>query len=314
MALELVNEKQVTQHWCISWLCATITLVKFQRKRECRLTTSYPARSKSLFFTLPSIIFLIFVQALELVLGFNFPNIELPTLFTVILLMDIVSGTPLALWGILWLISIIQASRDMAKPISLTAKFSNLKVSKAISDGWGIFFQVGIILIFFVIMRANQLANQSDENTSVYLLYETFDPIPRWVFATGFYPIAEIANTRWGEGSVGVEPLTKKNIDKALRNGRLVVLASHGGYSAGTVGLSFDPNDNYSPADVYRIGGAGPDLQFVYISGCNTGALETEWTQSLLPAKVITFNRISWATEHAIWLWTDGIKVALEIK
>lgn len=266
------------------------------------------------FLLLPSIIFLIFVQALELVLGFNFPNIELPTLSKIILLMDIVSGAPLALWSVFWMISIIQASHDVVKPISLIAKISNLKVSKVISVGWGIFLQIGIIFIIFVIVRANQLANQSDKNTSVYLLYETFDPIPRWVFATGFYPIAEIANIRWGEGSVGVEPLTKENIDKALRNGRLVVLASHGGYTAGTVGLSFDPNDNYSPADVYRIGGAGPNLQFVYISGCNTGALETEWAQSLLPAKVITFNRISWATEHALWLWTDGIKVALEIK
>ena len=263
---------------------------------------------------LPSIIFWVFAQTLELVLAINFPNIGLPTLSTIIILMDIVFGTPLALCGVLWLISIIQASRNVVKPISLIAKVSALKVPNVILVGWGIFLQLGVIFIIFVVSRANQLANQYDKTASVYLLYETQDPIPRWVFATGFYPIAEIANTRWGEGSVAVEPLTRENIDKALRDGRLVVLASHGGHLPGTVGLSANPNDDYSPTDIYRIGGAGANLQFIYISGCNTGTLESEWAQSLSPAKVITFNRISWATEHALWLWTDGIKVALEIK
>jgi hypothetical protein len=88
----------------------------------------------------------------------------------------------------------------------------------------------------------------------------------------------------------------------------------NGGRKEGAIFLSDNPNDDYSPEDVKQGGGVGPNLQFVYITGCNAGSLENQWTQSLAPAKVLLFNRISWIPEHMYWLWFEGPKAVSELK
>jgi hypothetical protein len=91
------------------------------------------------------------------------------------------------------------------------------------------------------------------------------------------------------------------------------MIASHGGYYAGTLPLSWDPEDYYSPADITP-GGVGDNLQLVYLAGCYVGALGTNWENALSPAGVITFNRISWESEHVFWLWFVGPGLASELK
>ncbi|MBN2388119.1 MAG: hypothetical protein JXB85_13970 [Anaerolineales bacterium] len=264
-------------------------------------------------FLLPALIFLLLVQALEVVIGSNLPIADVPTVVRFGWWMTISSWIPLVLWGVFWLTSIIQISRDTVKPMNLISRIGALNVPKTISVGWGVFLQIGILLLVLVIARGNHLVNQNNANASVYLLYAEETSVPRWVYATGFYPIAEIAFWRWGEGSAAVEPLTRESLENAFREGRLIVIASHGGDPPGSVALS-SANDDYLPSAADRMGGAGQNLQFVYFSGCFAGALESEWAQSLSPAKIITFNRVTWVLEHMLWLWTDGVIVALDLR
>jgi hypothetical protein len=138
--------------------------------------------------------------------------------------------------------------------------------------------------------------------------------VPAWFFPIGFYPIAETSAARWGDDSITVEPLTRENLTDAFQNGKLVFVASHGGKDEGTISLPDAPNDNYGPADITQGGGAGPQLQFVYIASCYAGNLKNKWIQSLAPAKLILFERVSWIPEHVYWLWFKGPKIVSELK
>jgi hypothetical protein len=50
----------------------------------------------------------------------------------------------------------------------------------------------------------------------------------------------------------------------------------------------------------------GSDLQFVYLSECNSGKKAPEWEKVFAPAEVVTFDRLSGAMEHLWWLWFDA--------
>ncbi len=145
------------------------------------------------------------------------------------------------------------------------------------------------------------------------MLYEnvtsTGERVPAEIFPLGFYPIAEVSTRRWGSTSVAVEPLTRSSLLRALKNGRMVFIASHGGTYPGAISLSPDPGDSFLPGDIQSGGGVGPKLQFVYIAGCYAGTMEPAWRQSLAPAQVILFNRISLVLEHVNWLWFIGPRV-----
>jgi hypothetical protein len=190
----------------------------------------------------------------------------------------------------------------------------------------GIIFQLTTIFAIFIPLRASYLAHPHDGPASVYMLYQNinYPPfqytdfgtfiVPKWIFATGFYPISEIANTRWGNQSIAVIPLTRENMDEALRNGRLVFLASHGGPRPGTIQLSDNPDDFYSPEEIKQISGTSSNLQVLYIAACYGGAAEAKWKQYIGNSELISFNRISRVNEHIYWLWFKGPKVVSELK
>jgi len=268
-------------------------------------------------FLLFSFVFYVIILTMEVIVGFRlelyFPHIVLnPIIENMVFVADFILAIPFIVWGVLWMIGITRANRGSTLPIFLIARLAANKTSRVISLVWMFVLQFLLIAAVFILLRGNQLAHRDQGPASVYMLYETMDNVPRWVFAAGFYPISEVATARWGDGSVVVAPLTRENINEAIRNGRLVFLASHGGYKPGTVALSYD--ENYAPDDIQQGSSAGPNLQFFYIAGCDVGAMETEWKQFLAPAKVITFNRLSWEGEHIFWLWLNGPIIVSELK
>ncbi len=235
--------------------------------------------------------------------------------------LDFLSLAPIFLWCILFVIWMLLAvfGRTFSFPF-FTKAFKNKGFrSFALSTVVGL--QLITLFILGITLRANTLTQSHMDTASVYLLYENalyiggkVHGVPEWFFSLGFYPIAEKAAARWGDASIAVEPLSKGSLETALKNGRLVFVASHGGYQMGGISLTPDPKDDYLPESVNKMGGVGKNLQFVYLAGCNAGTLYNEWIQALSPAKVVMFDRNSLISEHISWLMFDGPKVVMELQ
>lgn len=233
---------------------------------------------------------------------------------------DVVSLMPLFLWGVLLIVGLLSLINFPLTLHIIARPFRNSSPAKLLVVV-AIVPQLVVLLAVGVCFRANYLARHHPEVPSVYMLYENAHymggkayQVPDWIFALGFYPIAETAASRWGDTSIAIEPLSKESLSRALQNGRMIFIASHGGYPAGTIALSPNLNDNFHPADINQLGGVGANLQFVYIAGCMAGRLKNDWQQALAPAKLIIFDRTSWYVEHIYWLWFVGPAVVAELK
>jgi len=142
----------------------------------------------------------------------------------------------------------------------------------------------------------------------VYMVYEDARFFPRWIFVLGFYPIARASRDTFGEGSAVLLPLGKENLARSLNEGRFVFLGTHGGKQ----GLLLDAKYYLPPAEVGALGG-NPDLAFVYLTCCDSGAQKEAWERALAPAKVITYNRLTAVAEHIWWLWFRGPEVVRQL-
>jgi hypothetical protein len=274
------------------------------------------------FLILPSLIFFITIQIIAYIVGVNSENLNI----LLIELLYLLSLIPFIVWGGLFLINIPRLTSFSNKPLPIVSKLSKNKNIRLYSIVWGWAFQLAIVFALLISFRASYLTQPHSSPASVYLLYENtiYIPIPnvgvwtasapKWVFNLGFYPISEVATFRWGKESVAIKPLTRENLKEAFQNGRLVFIASHGGSTNGTISLPDDTVGNYSPHDIQKDGGTGSNLQFVYLAGCDAGSMETDWRNSLNPAKVKLFNRISWEVEHAYWLWFEGPIITASLK
>ncbi len=265
-------------------------------------------------------LFVLLVHVLEYVVGMKFPGDE-----NIYQGIAVLSLLPCLAWCVLLGAGIWRAGAGSDAPLPLV---SRLTARTGVKPGWvvwGLIFQGVCILLMILPFRMNYITRPQEGPASVYMLYpqERLQPlpytslgtftVPRWIFTLGFYPISEVATARWGDGSVSVEPLTRENLNEAFRYGRLVMVASHGGSTLGTIPLPGDPKGYFSPEDILP-GGVGPDLQVVYLAGCYIGALEKDWENTLSPARVITFDRISWESEHVFWLWFIGPGSALGLR
>jgi hypothetical protein len=215
-----------------------------------------------------------------------------------------------------------QALRGSAAPLPIVSQLARRKSVTVLSVGCGFLMQLAVLIP----LRANYLVWSPSDSASVYLLYETTDyiqltaerslhyPVPKWGVATMFYPITEAAVYQWGAGSVAVEPLTEANLTAAFRKGRFVIVSAHGGRTPGTISYSVDIDESYAPEDVIKTGGVGPNLQFVYINGCDVGDREDAWRESLGDVELVVFDRISFEQEHILWYAFKGPMVVLNLK
>jgi hypothetical protein len=149
-------------------------------------------------------------------------------------------------------------------------------------------------------MHAASLARADTAPGKAYMLYEDIDRFPRWMFTLGFYPIARAATQRWGPGSVVALKLSRDAIRRALQEGHFVFIGSHGR----ATGLLIE--DGYVTPEEVKAMGAGASLQFVYLTGCDSGAQREAWEQAFAPAKVVTYDRLTAVIEHGWWLLFKG--------
>jgi hypothetical protein len=94
-------------------------------------------------------------------------------------------------------------------------------------------------------------------------LWASYTP-PTWTISLFFYPIVVAAEKHWGPGSVAIQPLSEQTFRDALQKGRFIFVASHGGREPGSFSYSFEPDREFSPADL-KPGEAGEQLRFVYL-------------------------------------------------
>src|SRR5262249_19520219 len=153
-----------------------------------------------------------------------------------------------------------------------------------------------------------------------YVLYDDMGLIPRWVINVGFCRLSRAAQDRWGPQSVILGPLDEPHLRGALQHGRVVFLACHGAEGR-IVGSDWwvDPaaavassGDGQPVRGVYMRttrGGQrtttwiepGTNLRLVYNTACDGGRLADAWSNSLAPAEVKTFDRLSLVVEHLSW-------------
>lgn len=198
---------------------------------------------------------------------------------------------------LIWLEGIVSAIIGRAPSISLYSRFTRIKSSLIITA----FLHIFVILIMSVAIHSSSIAQTKVEEAEVFLLYDDMGYIPRWVFTLGFYRDSIIANNRWGNGSVAIVPLDKKTLEYALENGRFVFVSSHG--VEGDIILQ--GGILYGPENVERAN-ISASLQYVYLSGCDTGLKHDDWEKALTPANVKTFERLSTTFEHIYWLFFKG--------
>lgn len=93
-------------------------------------------------------------------------------------------------------------------------------------------------------------------------------------------------------------------MEDALAKGRLLFIASHGAKGS----ILLPTGELFGPQDLEGMV-MGDQLQYVYLSGCETGMLNSEWAQVFEPAEVKTFDRLSTTIEHIYWLLKSGRKI-----
>ncbi|PKM65841.1 MAG: hypothetical protein CVU95_13645 [Firmicutes bacterium HGW-Firmicutes-2] len=208
-------------------------------------------------------------------------------------------GCLLIICLVIWLEGIVSAIIGHTPRISL---FPSLMRTRFLTVLTG-FNHIVVILIIVVAIHASSIAQNEVEEAEIFLLYDDMGYIPRWVFALGFYCDSMVASNRFGDYSVAIVPLNNTTIDYALENGRFIFVSSHGadGY------ILLQDNIFYGPEDVND--NISPSLQYVYLSGCDTGLKHEEWENALSPAYVKTFDRLSTTLEHFYWLIAEGPKV-----
>ena len=200
----------------------------------------------------------------------------------------------------IWLEGIVSAIIGRAPRIPLFSRFTHTRFSTVLTA----FHHFIVVLIIIVAIHSSSIAQTELEEAEIFLLYDDMGYVPRWVFTLGFYGDSIMATSRWGDNSVAIVPLNNRTIDYALENGRFIFVASHGldGY------IVLQDNIFYGPEDVDS-SNISESLQYVYLSGCDTGVKGEEWENALSPAHVKTFDRLSTTFEHFYWLLIKGPKV-----
>jgi len=167
---------------------------------------------------------------------------------------------------------------------------------------WRVFtlFYCMVLVLVPLAYHSTQLAPRSSQGGEVVMLYEDNGIFPRWVFTLGFLPVSRAGVARFGHGSVAVHKLSEESLASAMASARFIFIGSHGGKS----GLLID--GVYVPPERLLEAAAGPNLEYVYLAGCDSGTLRAGWEHAFAPAQVVTYDRLTAVAEHAWWLWRHG--------
>ncbi len=206
-------------------------------------------------------------------------------------------------WLVFWAFSVFWALRGSWGAVPLLGRLVRRPWAMTASGIGCVLFIATVALTAAATAHAKSLTREGGTPAKAYMLYDDMGFVPHWIFDLGFYPIALQSTAKWGRDSVVVEPLTRKGLAKAFASGTFVFVLSHG-----TEEGLYTSKLRIRPANAAPRG-ANEDLQFVYITGCDSGALAREWERTLAPAKVVTFDRLSAWLEHIWWLLFRGAGV-----
>lgn len=203
-------------------------------------------------------------------------------------------------WVVFWAFGIGLALAGSCRPMPLIQRLTGRpRFWKCGSASLLVAF--GVLLALIPIARHGEtLAPAGNINGSVHLLFEDNDVFPRWFFQLAFYPITRRGTALWGEGSVVVQKFDRESVRRAVAEAQFIYMGTHGT----TKGLML-PDGWLAPSDLESMN-INPALQFVYLSGCDSGQQRSGWLEVFAPAEVITYDRLSAVLEHAWWLWFRG--------
>lgn len=205
-------------------------------------------------------------------------------------------------WGVVWVYAIGAAIAGSATPLPIVAWLGEFRRVRrfAIAGLCGAYLLA--VLLVPLGWHANAMARASGA-APVYLLYDDVNRYPRTLFTLAFYRMSWTARARFGADAVVARKLTPESLAEALPDARFVFLASHGQAE----GLLLE-GGRLRPRDVAAMGPA-KRLQYVYLAGCDSGAIAAEWEAVFAPAEVMTYARLSAVLEHLWWMWSAGPRV-----
>lgn len=203
-------------------------------------------------------------------------------------------------WSVFWAFALGMALLGATRPMPLVQRMAARdRAVRWACLGLGALY-VCLLGLTPVAIHASRLVPVSRESGTVYMVYEDNGIFPRWLFALAFYPMARAAENTYGEGSAVLIKISRSTVAKALAEGHVVFVGSHGTRK----GLMLH-NDWLLPKDIAALP-KNPSLKFVYLTGCDSGDQREAWTSAFAPADVVTYDRLSASLEHAWWLWFRG--------
>ncbi len=161
--------------------------------------------------------------------------------------------------------------------------------------GWAAFLVAASMAAYGLRTTSAQLVP-----AKAYVLYDDMERYPRWMFCLGFFPIVRAAQDKWPRGNVVVAPLSEHALAYSLRHGSFLFVASHGDSD----GLLLDDR-HITPRDL-AAAHIRSNLEFVYLTACESGVLASEWQKVFAPARVITFSAPVSKLRHLYWIWVQG--------
>jgi len=270
-------------------------------------------------------------ESIECLIYIKFPGVEEhPVLSFVFSSLDILELCLLLvflpLFAALTALALLGSTRQVPLLKQLIRKRWPVQISFMLNSS--VVVLIPVMMAFAV--WATSLTRRSTSEAKVYFLYDAGIPVPRWGYAMVLCRICLEADRNWGKQTTVLDRLTKETLQAGLKNGRVLILATHGErgcaatyYSQQVMGVwpaDSGARDEAKSPHFLRVGFRGADgkwrntenmpvsgeLQLAYIFACHAGTRASEWQEHLAPARVVTYNRFSTIWDHALWFAVTG--------
>lgn len=200
-------------------------------------------------------------------------------------------------WAVYWAFGIGQALLGSQRPLPLLGRIARRSWCWR-SGAWLVLASyVSALALTPIALHAQSLTPADRTSGDVHILYDDNNTFPRWFFLLSFYPMIRTASDLWGPESVVLGDFERSAAIRAAGEATVIYLGTHGTPK----GLMLE--DSWLTPDDLAEAADNPRLQFVYLSGCDSGQQRDGWLKAFAPAEVVTYDRLSAVLEHAYWLW-----------
>lgn len=203
-------------------------------------------------------------------------------------------------WVVFWAFAAIHAVVGSTRPIPVVTGLSRRAWLRRATCGASWLALALTVTALVIAVTARQSLRSDAAPGAAYMVYEDLGRVPQWVFALGFYRLASASEEVYGPGQAVYLKLTEENLRRALLEGRFLFVGSHG------KALGLITEDGWFRPEDVGPGDVNPELGYVYLTGCDSGAQARAWRDALAPAEVVTHDRLTTVLEHVWWLWVEG--------